>query len=179
MFGSGLLCRQFSPCILNSSFAAAPGMPSQTSLLRANTLVSIRPRRPPVNETVNEGFDFFHSVILSPTPLPLPDSTMKQFTAAKAAVGDHVKSGLLVARPGDDVIVTTLGTGSAVPSKYRNGTPSYFQTSLINTRPTLHSIWNVRPDPKMGQHPSGCRGGHLGSTRPAIWGRRLAGFERP
>jgi hypothetical protein len=103
------------------AFAAVPGMPSKASLMQANTLLSIRPQQPPVQETLYDGFDYFHHVIQSPLPLPLPQLTMDRFSTAKAVVQDKAKSGILVARPGDDVAVTTLGTGSAVPSKYRNG----------------------------------------------------------
>lgn len=40
---------------------------------------------------------------------------------------EEVERGLLKdgkKKPGDDVVVTTLGTGSALPSKYRNGKSS-------------------------------------------------------
>lgn len=44
--------------------------------------------------------------------------------AAQAAIAaDAERRGSRPSLPGDDIVVTTLGTGSAIPSKYRNGEP--------------------------------------------------------
>lgn len=70
---------------------------------------------------------------LDPTPAfdtnrPFDDPKMKEFDNNKEcqkaidkakAAADQVK--LSGAFPGDDVQVITLGTGSSLPSKYRNG----------------------------------------------------------
>jgi ribonuclease Z len=41
--------------------------------------------------------------------------------ARKAVQAQEQTLGVRPMSPGDDIVVTTLGTGSAVPSKYRNG----------------------------------------------------------
>lgn len=41
-------------------------------------------------------------------------------TAAQAAIAAEEKTRQVTPQPGDDIVVTTLGTGSAIPAKYRN-----------------------------------------------------------
>ncbi|KAH7921559.1 hypothetical protein BV22DRAFT_1038537 [Leucogyrophana mollusca] len=91
-------------------------LPIHTTAMVTNTLVDIRPPRPPVKEKDAEAHDLFHPSILSTAPLVVPDLTRKRFAEARARVqGRQSPTG-----PGGDVIICTLGTGSAIPSKYRN-----------------------------------------------------------
>ena len=53
-------------------------------------------------------------------------STPEQKSSFKQAKKDMLELGssrVVEPGPGDDFRITTLGTGSALPSKYRNGTP--------------------------------------------------------
>lgn len=90
-------------------------------MMRANARHGIRPFHPPAYDKSMEEMDLFHPAAQSSIPLPLPDLTMKQFSEAKAAVAEYMNRGLAAGRLGSDVIVTPLGTSSAVPTKYRNG----------------------------------------------------------
>lgn len=70
--------------------------------------------------------DRFHPAIQSPEDLSLPFLTNKEFTEAKEAVA-RVSNGSGPATehlPGSNIVVTPLGTSSAVPTKYRNGNTS-------------------------------------------------------
>jgi ribonuclease Z len=82
--------------------------------------VKIRPPRPPIYEKEAEDIDQFHPVIRSSSPLLLPDHVVEFFSEAKSQVTEHINRSPVNNMPGDNVIVVTLGTGSAVPTKYRN-----------------------------------------------------------
>jgi len=59
----------------------------------------------------------------TPTLALLPSSTRLSHDSAKHVVKDIlVEHAKLAPKPGDDVVLVPLGTGSAVPSRYRNGT---------------------------------------------------------
>ena len=60
----------------------------------------------------------------------LTDKSWDKYAQACATVQEEVsKLTPPVEVPGDDVVVTTLGTGSALPSKYRNVSATLLQTS--------------------------------------------------
>ena len=103
-----------------------------------NQIVSMRPFKPPIIETPVQ--DNFHPAIKSNEPVPLPHWTARKFRAAKQSVARALRRSRSRSRSvgstrsgsesdsapslrgGRDVGVLPLGTGSAVPSKYRNGT---------------------------------------------------------
>lgn len=118
-----LECECFSVRDLRSThfYPAIPDLPPNTSYMRANTRHGVRPVQPPVYSKIAEEKDTFHPAVQSSSALSLPDLTTKRFTEAKSAVAEYAKSGLVSPRPGSDVVVTPLGTSSAVPTKYRNG----------------------------------------------------------
>lgn len=93
-------------------------------LMRANIILDIRPPRPPVFDKVAEEYDRFHPAMKDPTSLVLDNATMDSFAIAKVIVEERLKCGDGSIQPGDDVVVVPLGTSSALPSKYRNGTCS-------------------------------------------------------
>lgn len=68
-----------------------------------------------------EEYDRFHPAVTSPAPTPLPPSTLERFSEAKANIETFRRSGRLPTPKGADVKILPLGTGSAIPSKYRNG----------------------------------------------------------
>ena len=83
----------------------------------------MRPPGPPVQETFAEGGDRFHPAF-SPENASLrtlPSLTLERFADAKKNIEEHVQAGNVPVPKGADVRVIPLGTGSAVPSKYRNG----------------------------------------------------------
>jgi hypothetical protein len=67
------------------------------------------------------------------------DKTIPTFTAevrkARAKVAELAQT-KGERQPGDDVVVTALGTGSSMPSKYRNGEPD---RRLLRQSPTWRS----------------------------------------
>ncbi|KAF7972807.1 hypothetical protein HWV62_16994 [Athelia sp. TMB] len=64
--------------------------------------------------------DMFHPAAESQVPLALSDATAKRFQEAKNAVLEYASHYDIAETPGSEVIVTPLGTSSAVPTKYRN-----------------------------------------------------------
>lgn len=118
---------------------AIQNVPRSTQPMVANQIVSMRPFKPPIVETPVQ--DNFHPAIKSNEPVPLPHWTARKFRAAKNSVASALRRSRSRSRSvgsprsgsgnesdsapslrrGRDVGVLPLGTGSAVPSKYRNG----------------------------------------------------------
>jgi ribonuclease Z len=101
----------------NFMIVAATDLPSNTDCMRAHTMIHIRPPRPPLRDPEAEANDLFHPAILSGEPPSLSDAARTQFSEARARVEETTVPDAI----GKDVTVVTLGTGSAIPSKYRNG----------------------------------------------------------
>jgi ribonuclease Z len=101
----------------NFTIVAATDLPSNTDCMRAHTTIDIRPPRPPLRDSEAEANDLFHPAVLSGEPPSLSDAAKTQFSEARA----HVDEATVPDAVGKDVAVITLGTGSAIPSKYRNG----------------------------------------------------------
>ncbi|KAF8639102.1 hypothetical protein AX17_001745 [Amanita inopinata Kibby_2008] len=118
-------------------------LPRSTRQMASNHTISMRPFKAPTIETPAQ--DNFHPTVKTLEPVPLPPWTAKKFRRAKKSVemalkkSKHRRSvegsrsesesgsesddrGLVTARVqgGKDVGVLPLGTGSAIPSKYRN-----------------------------------------------------------
>jgi ribonuclease Z len=104
--------------------------------MASNLMVQMRPPAPLVHETLAEGGDLFHPAISSQnTSLrTLPKLTLERFADAKKRVEDHLNNGSVNIPKGADVGVIPLGTGSAIPTKYRNGwSINYFWTKAFLT----------------------------------------------
>ncbi|GLB41597.1 putative tRNase Z endonuclease [Lyophyllum shimeji] len=99
------------------SLESIPNLPATTRLLESSQLLNMRTGAPPVRQ---ETHDSFHSTIASEKPPALPAKTAEKFADAKKSVEEHIASGKLHVPRGADVKIIPLGTGSAVPSKYRN-----------------------------------------------------------
>ncbi|KAG1723801.1 hypothetical protein EDB19DRAFT_1915912 [Suillus lakei] len=91
-------------------------LPSNTDYMRAHTIIDVRPPRPPLRDSEAEANYFFHPVVLSGEPPTLSDAARTRFSEARARVNEATVPDVT----GKDVMVVTLGTGSAIPSKYRN-----------------------------------------------------------
>ena len=71
--------------------------------------------------------------------------------------------------PGDDILITPLGTGSSHPSLYRNGT---FITRLISIMVSLNMInsqQHFATSSRLRQYSLGCRRRELGSNFETLW----------
>jgi ribonuclease Z len=103
--------------LASTPFPVFPGIaedkvhPFQTFLT-----IPIRPSGPPSTDTQWE--DKFHPRVQSSEDLLAP-ATQKKFNKAHALVASK-EAEMSKIFPGSDVEVTTLGTGSALPTKYRN-----------------------------------------------------------
>jgi ribonuclease Z len=84
-------------------------------------MVSFRPYRPPVKQEVAPKFDRFHPALQLPASLLLVPETLNKFTETQARIEEVSRSLDSSCSLGNGVTVISLGTGSAVPSKYRNG----------------------------------------------------------
>lgn len=99
-----------------------PNLPPTTCLMPSNLLIQMRPPAPPVQETFAEDVDLFHPAVSSQNPSlrTLPTLTLQRFAEGKKITEDHLNSGSVNIPNGADVGVIPLGTGSAIPTKYRN-----------------------------------------------------------
>lgn len=104
-----------------------PELPSGSSLLVANSSISMYPPKAPEVLPRHEKDQQFpvEAETLEPARQRLRLASPEYSAAvdaARASVDEEAsKRGNSEAVPGDDIVVTTLGTGSAIPSKYRNG----------------------------------------------------------
>lgn len=97
--------------------------------MTSNQMVNVRPAKPPVQLEI---VDLFHPAVSSNEPPPLPASTLKAFSEAKKNVEDHLDSGKVHIPKGADVKIIPLGTGSAIPTKYRNGSSTLMLYSCVH-----------------------------------------------
>ncbi|KAI8986907.1 beta-lactamase-like protein [Trametes punicea] len=74
----------------------------------------------PPNATLAANEDEFNSLAESDALPELSDSVREVFASVKAKVHERMGRGSPAAQPGDDVVITPLGTGSAVPTRLRN-----------------------------------------------------------
>ncbi len=100
--------------------AAITGLPAKAVPAEPNTLLHVRPVRPPVQDELARE-DEFNPLVAAGSLPELSDSVMEKFAAVKAAVAERMGRDSPAIAPGDDVVITPLGTGSAVPTKMRNG----------------------------------------------------------
>ncbi|KAI3607358.1 3 trna processing endoribonuclease [Moniliophthora roreri] len=101
--------------------SAVTDLPKNVHLMVANLQTSMRPAGPPIPDEEAATFDLFHPVVTSPAGIEYSADTQQCFDEAKKQVAraqsemDHKSI-----PKGADVRIITLGTGSAIPSKYRN-----------------------------------------------------------
>jgi ribonuclease Z len=131
IFGISSLTLLFYLLIVNVS--AIQNLPPSVQPMVGNQTVSMHPFKPPVIETPVQ--DKFHPAMKVNEPVNLPQWTARKFRTVKKGVasalnrsrsrstGSGSESDCTPSlRRGRDVGVLPLGTGSAAPSKYRNGT---------------------------------------------------------
>ncbi|KAI0635238.1 beta-lactamase-like protein [Trametes polyzona] len=149
------------------SLASVTGLPSNCILSSRNLIVNVRPpRAPTMDDKARE--DEFIDVATTGAPPELADNLLEKFAEVKATVSERVGRNSPAANPGDDVVVTTLGTGSAIPTTLRNvsgtliqipgegtilldcgeGTWGQLARSFGNDPAHAHGVWDVLRDLK-------------------------------
>ncbi|KAI0694223.1 hypothetical protein BC835DRAFT_1415475 [Cytidiella melzeri] len=108
------------------TLADVPDLSSNTIVMTSNLYISVRPPQPPVSEEESTYGRNLYSACTSSTPIPLTLATADAFETAKEKLRT-LQSSERVSRPGDDVVVTPLGTSSAAPSKARNVSSTLIQ----------------------------------------------------
>ena len=123
--------------------------------MHSDTIVHFRPYRPPAQPPTLER-DPFHSVIQSCMPLMLSGTTLSKFAEAKARVEEAYKN-LNDSDPaaGGNVTIVPLGTGSAIPSKYRNGQCLDSGRSIYTLLIHCFSFWHTPSDSGLGKYTFG------------------------
>ncbi|KAK0202420.1 beta-lactamase-like protein [Desarmillaria ectypa] len=99
---------------------AIPNMPERCHLMTSSSTIHLRPPTELIQEDTVQDLDFFHPAVSSPTPIALPSITKDKYAEAQAAVKAVESDANRSLCKGADIGVYPLGTGSAVPSKYRN-----------------------------------------------------------
>lgn len=89
-------------------------------VMEANIVVSMRPPCPAVLDN-DPARDRFHPAIRTPGPCELPPATLERFNEARRKIEMCIAAGNIPKPPGGNVGILPLGTGSSLPSKYRNG----------------------------------------------------------
>ncbi|KAI6104184.1 hypothetical protein F5141DRAFT_1189708 [Pisolithus sp. B1] len=102
------------------SLEGVTGLPAGTLAMLAGLSVSIHPPRTPAQDENTRKFDLFHPAVCSDSLIKLPDPILSSFSRARAVVQSFSGDPEADKIPGKDVVVCTLGTGSAIPSKFRN-----------------------------------------------------------
>ncbi|KAM5533878.1 hypothetical protein V8D89_012418 [Ganoderma adspersum] len=100
-------------------FASVLGLPPKTMLSQRDLLLSVRPFKAPDHDPLAREDDF-NPLAESNTLPELSKSVSEKFAAVKARVTERAGRGSPASQPGDDVVVTALGTGSAIPTRLRN-----------------------------------------------------------
>ena len=98
--------------------SAISGLSSFVEVMDPNHRTTLRPPKAP--EIIPVERDIFHEAVKADPSLSLSQEMKTKFEEAKAAV-TAAQSNYLAKEPGSDVVVVPFGTGSASPSKYRNG----------------------------------------------------------
>ncbi|KIK93173.1 hypothetical protein PAXRUDRAFT_829230 [Paxillus rubicundulus Ve08.2h10] len=106
-------------CNVEKAISNVCGLPAKTTIMRTNLLVDLHPPRPPAQNLDAEKYDIFHPAVSSNSFLDLPELTRTRYMEAQAAVQSDNRP-QLEGLPGKDVMICPLGTGSAMPSKFRN-----------------------------------------------------------
>ncbi|KAJ3858973.1 hypothetical protein EV359DRAFT_51550 [Lentinula novae-zelandiae] len=114
-----------------------PRLPKHTTLLTANTIIPMRPLGPPRKEdwvasadtphtSQGEEWDRFHPALVRSAP-PSPSLMLKTVGTLKTRCRKRFLREKEKERVGKYISVITLGTGSAVPGKYRNVSATVIQ----------------------------------------------------
>ncbi|KAG2011926.1 3' tRNA processing endoribonuclease, variant 2 [Coprinopsis cinerea AmutBmut pab1-1] len=119
----------------SKSLSSIPNLPKNTQLMRPNVRIGVRPYAPPKLDPQTEGKDLFHPLVEGKKlgegesiEVQLPEETVEKFEQAREAVKKIAEGAAKpVERPGDDVVVVPLGTGSAVPGRYRTVSSTLIQ----------------------------------------------------
>jgi len=100
-----------------TSLSDVPSLPPNVHVMTANLHVPLRPSGlvRSDNFTLN---DRFHPALSGSTFQPLSDTTIKAFEEAKETVSRHPPAGM---QQPLNVKILPLGTGSSIPTRYRNG----------------------------------------------------------
>ena len=96
------------------------GLPEKIHTMASNLYMNMRPPAPPIIENLPGDGDRFHPAVKKSSSLDLSPLTSEKFAAARLNVANAIEKGIDVPE-GAGVGVLPLGTGSALPSKYRNG----------------------------------------------------------
>ena len=96
------------------------GLPEKIHIMASNLYMNMRPPASPVTENLPGNGDRFHPAVKKSSSLDLSLLTSEKFAAVRLNVTNAIERGIDVPK-GAGVGVLPLGTGSALPSKYRNG----------------------------------------------------------
>ncbi|KAH9941310.1 uncharacterized protein BXZ73DRAFT_42209 [Epithele typhae] len=106
--------------------SSVPGLPANILPLEVNLHVQIRPTKPPARD---QSKNIFNHLAISGDPVEISERTRKTFGLAQEFVQSRRRPDATPSRlPGGDVVVTTLGTGSAVPTHLRSLSALLVQT---------------------------------------------------
>jgi ribonuclease Z len=101
--------------------------------MEPNLRMGIRPHSKPIKDHHADEKDLFHPLLKNKSasgdiPVNLPQETVAKFDDARSKV-EVLKEGMNDAskRPGDDIVIVPLGTGSAVPGRYRTVSSTLIQ----------------------------------------------------
>ncbi|KAI0251929.1 hypothetical protein BJV78DRAFT_1207788 [Lactifluus subvellereus] len=103
-------------------------LPPQSSYMRSNSYVDVRPQRPVIIDPILREKDKFHPAMEAKTPIELTLATKSKFTDARSIVDTRLAElDGNVPQAGDEVVVVPLGTNSAISSRYRNVSGQFIQ----------------------------------------------------
>lgn len=100
-----------------------PNLPPNTEPLQLDHQIGLNPATPSQVTSPQGMIDKFNPALEAKAAGKRDPNISPALSALfrKIRAEVEVEEMLRPKRPGDDVVITTLGTGSALPSKYRNG----------------------------------------------------------
>jgi hypothetical protein len=140
-----------------------------------NFVVGLRPHKPPVLSDLAEDHDRFHQHVHDPELQLLTREESRHFDTARARAKEHMSERMLTQKPGDDITIITLGTSSAVPTKFRNG--QCLEDLSMRFNPTMHaadglpSFIYADTDSWIRQHHVGRWRRNMGCYGTPLWSR--------
>ena len=159
-----------SLCVHIHCIVAIAGLPPKAILSQPDVFLSVRPVRPPTqDEHAKE--DEFNPLVAAGSLPELSSSVKESFGAVKTRVSERAGRGSPASQPGDDVVITPLGTGSAIPTRMRNGTTCSITQNMAFIDPHLASVRHPHTDPSSWHHIAGLRRKHMGPACTHFRGR--------
>lgn len=116
--------------VVNAQRLAIPGLPVNCQPMASGLHISLRPYCPPTIPPEFVAKDKFHPVIKGEQTLGISSELQQRMNTVRNQISQGIEQRENIYIPGTEVGIVTLGTGGSLPSKYRNGLPFFFVSTI-------------------------------------------------